>query len=513
MTTRPGVPRTGRVGLAVALGVLVLGAPAVGAQAAAQASGWPVMKMPAPLPAHSVPFPPYQIKTLANGLQVLVVLHHEQPSVSFRLLVRAGAAQEPAGKPGVASFVATLLNQGTATKSSEQIADAIDEAGGVLATGSDNELAYVNGAVLKDRTDLALGLAAEIAEHPAFAAAEIDRQRRQALSSLEVSADDPSYLATAVFDRIVFGMHPYGRPNEGTPASITKLTRDDLVNFHRTWFAPNNALLAIVGDLTSDQAFAAAEKAFGSWPRKDVPVPAIVEPPTPARHLVIVDRPGSAQTEIRVGHLSIARTNPDYLPFDLAVHVLGGEGANRLFGVLRTERGLTYGAEAELHAYRMTGELVADTNTRSPQTVEVLRLIVEEIARLKNEAVDPRELHGAQDYISGSFPLTVETPSSIALLVLNQLFYGLDLKELDTFRERVDHVSVADLQRVAGLYLKPDELTIVLVGDASAFIDQLKALGFGEADRIPLADLDLGSPTLRRSNGGPQPRALAPSPR
>jgi zinc protease len=470
------------------------------------------MSMPSPLPARAVSFPPYQIKTLPNGLQVLVVLHHEQPSVSFRLLIRAGAAQEPTGKPGVASFAAALLNQGTTTKSAEQIADAIDAAGGVIATGSDNELAYVNGAVLKDRTDLALGMAADIAEHPAFAQDEIERQRRQAMSALEVSYDDPSYIASAVFDRIVFGLHPYGRPNEGTPASLAKLTRDDIVSFHKTWFTPNNSLLAIVGDLTADEAFAAAERAFGSWTKKDVPPATTVEPPAPTRRLVVIDRPGSAQTEIRVGHVSIARTNPDFLPFDLAVHVLGGEGANRLFGVLRTDRGLTYGAEAQLHAYRTSGEMVADTNTRSPQTVEALRLIVDEIAKLQNEPVDAHELRGAQDYISGSFPLTIETPSSIALLVLNQLFYGLDLRELETFRQRVDRVTVADLQRVSRQYFKPDQLTIVLVGDASAFADQLKALGFGDAERIPLADLDLGSPTLRRSSGGGQPPTIFPLP-
>lgn len=499
-----------RVRLLALVGALFLSPLAIGsARAQTPATPWPRMQMPAPLPAHSIPFPSYQLKTLSNGLQVLVVLRHEEPSVSFRLLIRAGAAQEPTGKPGIASFAATLLDQGTTTKTAEQIADAIDSAGGEIATGSDNELAYINGAVLKDRTDLALGLAADMAAHPAFAPAEIDRQRKQTLASLEVSADDPAYIANAVFDRLVFGLHPYGRPNDGTPSSIERLTRDDLVAFHRTWFTPNNSLLAIVGDLTSDEAFAAAERAFGSWPRKDVPALTAAEPPAPTRRLVIIDRPGSTETEIRVGHLSMARTNPDYLPFDLAVHVLGGEGANRLFGVLRTERGLTYGAEAQLHAYRTSGELVADTNTRSAQTAEVLRLIVEEIARLKNETVDPRELRGAQEYIEGSFPLTIETPSNIALLILNQLFYGLDLKDLDTFRKRVDNVSVADLQRVANQYLKPDQLTMVLVGDASAFTDQLKALGFGDADCIPIADLDLGSPTLRRS-GGPQPLLRSP---
>jgi zinc protease len=477
-------------------------APAAGAQTAAP---WPVSKWPPPLPAHAIAFPSYQLRTLPNGLQVVVVPQHEEPSVSFRLLVRAGAMQEPADKPGVASFVAALLNQGTATRSSEQIADAIESAGGILGVGSGNELAFVNGAVIKDQTDLVLGLAADMAEHPAFAPDEIDRERRQTLSSLQVSYDDPEYIADLVFDRLVYGGHPYGRPNEGTPASIGRITREDLVAFHRTWFAPNNALLAIVGDLSADEAFAAAERAFGGWARRDVPAVAPPDPPTPAGRVIVIDRPGSAQTEIRVGHLGIARTNPDVLPLDMAIRILGGEGANRLFGVLRTDRGLTYGASADMHAYRSAGDIVAQTNTRSGVTAEALRLTVAEFWRLQRDPVDERELAGVQDFLSGNFPLTIETPSDIAEQVLSHLFYGLDLHQLDTYRARVARVTVEDIQRVARADLKPDALTIVLVGDATAFVDQLKAAGFAAFERIPLPDLDINSPTLRR--GGTMPGA------
>ena len=484
----PLARRLAAVALVVAVG-------AAGAQALQQ---WPKDSPPSPLPARAVSFPPYQIKTLANGLQVLVVLHHEEPSVSFRLVVRAGAMQEPADKPGVASVVASLLDQGTTSKSSEAIADLIESAGGIIDAGSGNELSSITGAVLKDQTDLALGLAADMAEHPAFAPEEIDRQRRQALSSLQVSYDDPSYVADAVFYRLAFGQHPYGRPGDGTPESIARITREDLVAFHKAWFTPNNSLLALVGDLTADEAMAAAERAFGSWPRREVPTTTPADPPPPARRLVVVDRPGSAQTEIRIGHLAVPRTSPDYLPLDLAIRILGGEGANRLFGVLRTERGLTYGASADMHTYKNGGVFVAQTNTRTPTTGEALRLMVDEFSRLRDERVDGRELRGAQEYLSGNFPLSIETPGAIALQVLNQLFYGMSLKDLETFRDRVDHVSVADIQRVSKQYLKPEALAVVLVGDASAFTDQLKALGFTDVERIPIAQLDLGSPTLRR---------------
>jgi zinc protease len=461
---------------------------------------WPRESPPPPLTARAVSFPPYQIKTLANGLQVLVVLHHEEPSVSFRLLVRAGAMQEPVDKPGVASFVSALLDQGTTTKSAEAIADLIESAGGVIGVGAGYEMTSVSGAVIKDQTDLALGLAADLVEHPAFAPEEIDRQRRQALSGLQVSYDDPGYLADTVFSRLVFGSHPYGRPSEGTPESIARISRDDLVAFHHAWFSPNNSLLAIVGDLTATEAMAAAERAFATWARKDVPVVAPVEPPAPARRVVVIDRPGSAQTEIRLGHLAIARTHPDYLPLDLAIRILGGEGANRLFGVLRTDRGLTYGASADMHTFKSAGDFVAQTNTRPQATGEALRLMVEEYGRLRSQRVDPRELHGAQEYLAGNFPLSIETPGAIAAQVLNQLFYGMDLKDLETFRDRVDRVSVEEIQRVSRQFLMPDRLSIVLVGDAAGFLDQLKALGFGQVERIPLSQLDLGSPTLKRAS-------------
>ena len=501
-----------RVGRGLVALALVAGTSLASAQS--QQSTWPKSGFPPPLPSRPVSFPPYQIKTLANGLQVVVVLHHEQPSVSFRLLIRAGAMQEPADKPGVASFVAALLNQGTTTRSAEQIANAIESAGGVVGAGSGNELSFVNGAVIKDQVDLVLGLAADMVEHPAFAPEEIDRQRRQILSSLQVSYDDPDYIADLVFDRLVFGFHPYGRPNEGTPQSIGKITRDDLVSFARTWFVPNNALLAVVGDLTADEAFAAAEKAFGSWATRDVPAVQPVDPPAPARRVVVIDRPGSAQTEIRAGQLGIAHNHPDYLPLDIAIRILGGEGANRLFGVLRTDRGLTYGASADVRAYKNAGLIVAQTNTRSPTTGQTLRLLIDEYAKLQKEPIDGRELRGAQDFMAGSFPLTIETPSAIAEQVLGRLFYGQDLKELETYRERVEKVSVGDITRVSRDFLKPDQLSIVLVGDASAFADDLKALGFTEFERIPLAQLDVNSPTLKRSSSGgrdrPRPRPARP---
>jgi zinc protease len=489
---------------------------AVSAPAAAQVKNWPSERAPQPLDEHPVTFPPYAVKTLANGLQVIAVSHHEQPAVSLRLIVRAGAAQDPDGKPGVADLAAALLDQGTPTRSAEQIADAIDSIGGALGTGAGSDLSYINAVVMKDSLGFALDLVSDLAQHPAFAKEEIERQRQQALSGMRVSYDDPEFLANAVFDRLVYGTHPYGRPQGGTPDTLPTLTRDDLLAFHHQWFGANNAILAIVGDVSADEAFAGATRAFGSWGRAAAAPSTPLDPPSPARRLVIVDKPGAVQTEIRVGNVAISRKNDDYTALDLAARILGGEGANRLHRVLRSERGLTYGASADFNALKQSGDIVAQTNTRSETTGETLRLMIDEVWKLIRDRVGDRELLGAQEYLTGSFPLTIETPSQIALQILNSVFFGLNLNDLQTYRQRVHAVTVEDVQRVSRNYLHPDKLTIVLVGDASAFVKQLPGAGFDKYEIIPAADLDLAAPDLRRKSvpmrGGYQPAAFVPPP-
>jgi zinc protease len=472
------------------------------AAAHAQVRDWPSERPPRPLPARDVKFPPYSMRTLPNGLQVVAVSHHEQPAVSLRLLIRAGAAQDPPQKPGVAALAAALLDQGTATRSAEQMAQTIDSIGGAISSGSGTDLTFINAVVMKDSFNVALDLISDSARNTAFAPQEVELQRKQMLSGLQVSYDDPEYLAGVVFDRLVYGFHPYGRPEGGTPESIAAITREDLLAFHKAWFGANNAILAIVGDVTPEEAFAGAERAFGSWGPSASRAEKLADLPPPTRRLVVIDRPGAVQTEIRVGNTSLPRKHPDYLALDLAIKILGGEGGNRLHRVLRSERSLTYGASADLNALKDAGDIVADTDTRSESTGETLRLLVDEIWRLQRERVSPRELGDAQAYLSGSFPLTIETPSAIALQVLNAAFYGLDPQELQTFRERVNGVTVDDIQRVARTYLHPDRLSIVLVGDANGFLKQLAGFGFDQIERIPVSELDLTSVDLRRKAVG-----------
>ena len=491
-----------RRGALAAAAALVL---AWAASAQGQVRNWPSEPAPKPLASRPVSFPPYEVRTLANGLRVVVVEHHEQPSVSLRLLVGAGTAQDGAPKLGVAHMAAALLDQGTATRSAQQIAETVDTIGGNLRVGTGTDVTFADVTVLKDGVPSGLVLLADIVRSPAFAQTELDRQRERLRSALRVDYQDPDYVASAVFRRLVYGLHPYAFPGAGTPESIERITRSDLVEYHQRYFTPGNSILAVVGDVTAAEAFAAVEQAFGGWARRDVPVQLVLEPPAPTRRVVIVDMPGAVQTEIRAGHLGILRRSDDFTATDLAARILGGDGANRLQRVLRTQRGLTYGASAGLNAYRRLGDIVAETDTRVEGTGEALRVIVDEFFRLQRERVRAPELDAAKAYLAGSFPLSIETPEDIAAKVLTALFYELPLVELETFPDRVNAVTPDDIQRVTRAHLRPDRLSIVLVGHAPSIIGELERVGVRAGEVVSVTDLDLTAADLRRSVVTPRP--------
>lgn len=498
------------VGVAVALTVLasdVAGAqqPAPAASGPIERGAWPSEGPPRPLAARDVQFPPYEIRTLPNGLQVVAVLHHENPVVSMRMIVRAGSSLDPKDKLGVAEITASLLTQGTEGRTATQLNEQVDFMGAAMGSGVGTDLTFLNMIVMKDSVTTGLQILSDMARRSAFSQEEIERQRQQMLSGLQVSLDDPGFIANAVFDRLVYGFHPYGMPETGTPETLGAITRDDIVAFHQRNFVPNNTILAIVGDVTAEEAFSGVQTIFGDWARREVSSGGFMPPPDPTRRVVIVNKPDAVQTEVRVGHLGIKRDHPDYMAVNLAIRILGGEGANRLHQVLRTQRALTYGAQADFHTLKDGGDIEASTNTRSDATGEVLRLMVDEFWRLQRERVRERELADAKAYITGSFPLTIETPDAIATQVLNVLFYGLPVEELQTYRQRVNAVTVDDIERVARTYLRPDRLSVVLVGNAAAFAPQLKGIGFTAFESIDMPDVDLTRADLKRVAGTSAP--------
>jgi zinc protease len=452
---------------------------------------------PVPAPLGHVEFPAYEKKVLPNGLTVYALEYHEQPIVAVRLMIRAGADRDPANLPGVASLAADLLNKGTATRSATQIADAIDQVGGSLEASANMESTNVAARVLVDSVNLAFELMNDVVVNPAFFPEELAREKQQAQSNLIANMQDPDFLADAVFERVIYGMHPYAHSVSGTLGSIDRITRADLVKYHQTYYAPNLSALAVVGDLPAAESFRLAEQWFGTWQKKESPPESDAGiPRLEGRRIVVVDKPDSVQTKIRVGHTTIGRRDPEYFNVLVASYILGGSGTGRLYQSLRAERGLTYGAYAGIDPRRGPSDFYSTTDTRTAKTGEAVNLLLEEIQKFRSAAVSTEELGNVKSYLIGSFPLSIEVPNDLANRLTTVFLYDLGDSYLNTFRDRLAAVTADDVWRAAREKISAENAAVVLVGKADEFKDQIQ--GLGNVEIIPLDKLDLAAPTLRK---------------
>lgn len=462
---------------------------------------------PEPAPPKPVVIPAPALRTLSNGLRVMVIERRSLPLVTVRLVVRAGSAADPPDLPGLARMLAAVLDQGTARRSGPELAQAIDQAGGIVTTGAGWDSSFLALAFLTPHAALAMELAAEIITTPAFPAEELERRRKQTLSALEVLRDEPSHVADQVFDRLVFSETPYAHPAEGTPESLRRMTARDLAEFHKRHYRPENAILAVVGDLEQAQAFAWAERYFGSWPRGQAlrirgaggqgsGRDRRRRGASPDRQLVIIDRPDSVQTEIRVGGPGPARTSNDYLAVSVANQIIGGPAANRLFRALRSRQGLTYGASSDLNSFLAAGSWLAKTSTRTEETARALELLLENWTHFRERPVSGGELRTAQSYMVGNLALGFETSEQLASRMLELMAHDLSVDEWNRFAERVEELSADRILDATRRYLDRNRLVVVLVGNAREFEGVLRR--FGRARVIPIGKLDLGSPTLER---------------
>ena len=470
-------------------------------------------QMPAGAPAKASRFPKAETKTLANGLRVFVVSSHKLPMVTVRLvLTAAGAVRDPAGKPGGAAMTANLLTQGTEKRSAQEIAEAIDFVGGSLSASADRDGTYVTATVVKKDLDLAMDLLSDITLRAAFQKEELDRRRQQLLSNLRLQYSDPDYLASAIFDRVVYGQHPYGLPDEGTPDSVDKLERDALVRFRDTYYLPNQALLAFAGDIAPEAAFAAAEKYLSAWPKKDVSIVPLAAPVAPrGLHIYLIDKPDAVQTQIRVGRLGIRRNDPDYIPLYVTNRIFGGGFNSRLNTEVRQKKGLTYNASSSFSSHKLAGSFEASTFTRTEATVEATKLVVDLIARMAIGEVTPAELDFARDYLAGVFPIQTETAEHVAGRILNVAQFDLPADYNDTYQEKVRGVTPDQVKAMAARYFavcasrmpcRDDaaNLDLVLVGNVGQVRDALKkAFPNAQYEEMPFDQVDLLRADLRRA--------------
>lgn len=459
----------------IAIGAAVLG---VCSTAAAQDTtrARPRVAPPAPLPARPIQFPAYTETTLPNGLRLMVVENHRLPVASVDLYVRSGSAADPAGKQGLASMVADLLDNGTTKRTARQIAQTIEGVGGTLSAGADRDFTSVSSSILSDQLPLAFDLVSDVVLHPTFPADEVETTRRQTLASLQVALGQAGSLAQRRFDMELYGPNsPYGVAP--VPATVQAITRADLEQFHHTRYTPANAMLVVSGDVTPARAEQLARQYFGGWSGAAVPAPAVGTPQArTGMQIYLVNRPGSVQSSIRVGHPGLRPDNPDYYAVQVLNMVLGGASSSRLEKIIRSQRAWTYVARSVFTRPKETGTFYAFTEVRTPVTDSALAEILTQLRRIRDEPVGQAELDAAKSFLVGSFPLRFETAGQTAGQLANVRLLGLPIESLKNYTARVSAVTAADVQRVARQYVHPDQAAIVVVGDASRILAPLQRI-------------------------------------
>lgn len=428
-------------------------------------------------PARDVQFPPIARSNTGSGLEVNTVQFGHLPLVYLRLVIKSGSAADPDEMPGLAHFVARMLKEGTRSRSSAQLAEAVEFLGADLSVGSDEENVYVQVRALSEHVDQAMEILAEVARSPRFSQGELDRFKRRELTRLALSSQQPRYLARRTFYSELYGEHPYSRVDT-TPEAVERIGRRDLQRWHRAHFVPNNAFLVAVGNVDPAAVNRAAEEHFNGWRSRDVPDISYADPPERStREVIIVDRPASEQSVIFVGNLALRRNDPDYVPLSVANQVLGGSAASRLFMDLREQRSLTYGAYSAVSERAQVGPFVAYAAVRNEVTEEAMRGFMEHLDRIVAEEPPAEEVANAQRYLSDSFPLQIETAGRVAGMIEELRIFGLEDDYWDGFRTSIREVTPAQAHAAAREYIRPDRALVVAVGRASAIIEPLRAYG------------------------------------
>jgi zinc protease len=416
----------------------------------------------APAPAPAAPIAHREV--LPNGIVLLVAERPGVPIVAVRAFMRAGAAFEPRERAGLANLTGSLLTRGTARHSGPAIDAAIEFVGGSLEAGAGRDGLTASLFVLKRNLGLGLDLLGEVVLSPTFPEAEVKRKVSQIQAAIKRSEEDPGTVAARALSRLVFANHPYGTPVEGTIESVGKLTRDDVVAFYRGHVRPDTAIIAVVGDVTVDEARREVLARFGGWPRPSTPPPPA--PPqagaVPPRTEVIPKE--LTQATILLGRPAIRQVDPDYFPLAVASYVLGGGSASRLYGRVRDEGGLAYAIYAYVSPGRYGASLAISAQTRNGEVPKVIDIVHDELGRMARDPVSEDELRLAKDYLIGSFPLRLDTTAKVADFIVAIEEQGLGLDYADRYKAGIARVTAADVQRVAGRFFGADTFCRVVVG-------------------------------------------------
>ena len=433
-------------------------------------------------------FPDFSHQRLANGLGVWLVPLPDRELVSINLLTDAGAATEDEAHAGIAALTAQVLVTGTKRLDASTFAETTERLGIEVGSESSWDSARAGFTALGSKLDDGLALLAEMLRTPRLDAGEFDRLKAERLNDILQARADPGRLADESFMREVFADdEPYGRISAGRPETVDALTVEDARAFHAEHYAPNVANIVIAGAISTDTALAAVERHLGGW-NGDAPEHRSFEPrQRGGRRIVLVDRPGSVQSELRVGHLGIARDDERYFPAMVMAALLGGVFGSRLNLRLREELGYTYGARASFDPRRAVGPLTASAAVQTEVTVDAIRELLIQLERIGEAPPTEVEVAEVRDFLVGVFPLRFETTGGIAAAIEPLAVYDQPHDWWQTYRAKLEAIGTDDVHRVARELVRPEEALILLTGDASVLRAELEGAELGPVEVIPAA--------------------------
>jgi predicted Zn-dependent peptidase len=472
-----------------------------GAPAASAPPGPDRSRTPERGPTPELRLPEQKRFTLSNGLRVRLVEYRRLPIVALNLLVNAGGSRDPEARPGLASFTAAMMTEGTKTRSATQLSDETGFLGASLRAGAGTDSASISGAVLAKHLPRYLELFADVAANPAFPAADFARVQDARLVTLLQQRDQPQAIASRAFVPVFWGAHPYGHTLIGDEVSVKATTRKDLRDFHGRHYRPENAELVVVGDVAEGELRTALEATLGTWRAARGDLAALAPAPAASPHRTLVlEKAGAPQSYVLIGMPGLRRSSPDYVAATVAFQVLGGGSSSRLFRNLREEKGYTYGVYAMGEARKLAGASLVAGSVKADVTGPAVKELLAELRRLREEPVPEAELADAKDALVLALPGDFATAGGIAGRVGDLALHGLPDDYWNGYADEVRRIDPEAVRRVARTYFDPAKMTVVLVADPAVV-------------RSQLAELPLGPVEVRAapgSSGGPGAPARAP---
>ncbi|NUN69227.1 MAG: insulinase family protein [Bacteroidetes bacterium] len=444
-------------------------------------------------PTPSLKVNPIQNFTLSNGLRVIVYEKNEVPIIQMNLVVKAGSVNEPAEKLGLAGMTANMMDEGAAGRSSLELSDEIDFLGAEIGASGGLHNSGVTLRSTVSKFDASLKLFADILIRPDFPATELERLKKQYITSIFQGFDQPRVIAAAASSSLVFGKdHPYGRTSAGNEKTISSFSVDDLKAFYSTYYRPNNAFLVVVGDVKAAELIAKLETAIGGWKQGDVKSVTVAKSKqVEDRMIYLFDKPEAAQSVIRVCRIGIDRKSDDYFPVLVMNTILGGSFTSRLNSNLREKNGYAYGANSGFSMRPVPGPFTAASDVQTDKTAEALQEFMNELNGM-TKPVSDEELTKAKNYVALSFPDNFSSVGSIAAQISEMVDYNLPANYFNEYIAKVMAVTKDDVRRVAKKYLDTDDLAIIIVGDKAMIEQKLKATKIGKI--VPMQATDVLGP-------------------